>query len=104
QSRRICEKVLFGAIINLADQLDLRAIDLRFKPLLEIGSFASGHLGRYPKRHPRRLRDTDCDFRTFFGRKSAEKSKVRTAFEHGPESIGGQPMIYSAEPIRLAKR
>src|SRR6266513_1792907 len=38
------------------------------------------------------------------GGEAAEKRKIGSAFEAGVEQIGGQAVIYGAEPVRLAKR
>ena len=104
QSGSIGEKFLLGFIVNFADQSDSLAVDLRFKPLLEVTPLATRHFRRDVKRHSRGARDADGDFRTLLGGKPAEKGKIGAAFEAGTEQTGGQAVIDGAKPVRVAKR
>src|SRR5215208_5204814 len=47
QGRRTCEKILFGLIVDFANQLDPAAINERFESLLEIASISARHLCGY---------------------------------------------------------
>src|SRR6266404_6846137 len=104
QSCGIGEKLLLGSIINFANQPDLVAVDLRFKPFLEVTPLTTRYFRRDAKRHSRGARNADCGLRALLGGESAEKRKIGSAFEAGVEQIGGQAVIYGAEPVRLAKR
>ena len=91
-------------VIDFTSQPDLFAVDLRFKPLLEVTPLTTRYFRRDAKRHSGGTRNADCSFRTLLGGEPAEKGKIRSAFEAGAEQIGGQTVIHGAKPVRVAKR
>src|SRR5258708_666335 len=104
QSGGIGEKLLLGLIVNFANQPDLVAVDLRFKPFLEVTPLATWYFRGDAKRHSDGTRNADCSFRALLGGEPAEKGKIRPAFEAGAEQIGRQTVINGTKPVRIAKR
>src|SRR5258707_11110775 len=104
QSRGTGEKLLLGRIINFANQPDLVAVDLRFKPFLEVTPLPTWYFRRDAKRHSGGARNADCGLRALLGGEPAEKGKIRSAFEAGTKQIGRQTVIHGTKPVRIAKR
>jgi hypothetical protein len=80
QSRGIGEKFLFGFIVNFANQPDLVAVDLRFKPFLEVTPLTARYFCRDAKRHSGGARNADCGLRALLGGEPAEKGKIKIRF------------------------
>src|SRR5712675_2031878 len=79
QSGGIGKKLLLGRIINFANQPDLVAVNLRFKPFLEVTPLAAWYFRCDAKRHSGGTRNADCTFRAFLGSEPTEKGKIRSA-------------------------
>ena len=69
------ERLLFG-IVDLSDQMNLLAVDERFKTLLEVTGLAARDLGCNAKRSPDCLRDADSIFRSLLGGETSEKRQI----------------------------
>jgi len=70
------QKRLLRLVIHFADGPDLRSVDLRFEPLLEIAPFAARQLGRDAKLHSGSARDADCAFRSFLGGEAPQEGEI----------------------------
>src|SRR5258706_11339417 len=80
------------------------AVDLRFKPFLEVTPLPTWYFRRDAKRHSGGARNADCGLRALLGGEPAEKGKVRSAFDAGAKQIGRQTVIHGTKPVRIAKR
>src|ERR1700722_2844472 len=69
------ERLLFG-IVDLSDQMNLLAVDERFKTLLEVTGLAARDLGCNAKRSPDCVRDADSIFRSLLGGETSEKRQI----------------------------
>src|SRR5258708_12643523 len=85
QSRSIRQKLLLGSIIYFTSQPDLVAIDLRFKPFLEVTPLTTRYFRRDAKRHSCGTRNANGDFRPLFGGDSPATRQIKSRFEPRPE-------------------
>ena len=83
QRRCISEKVFFGAVVDLANQLDLLAIDHGLELLFEVTSFSPRNLGSYSKRHLRCARNPNGDLSPLVRGEASKKGEIRNSVEAG---------------------
>ena len=94
------QKRLLRLVIHFAGEPNLRAVDLRFEPLLEIAPFAARQLGRDAKLHPGSVRDANCAFRSFLGRQPPQKGELGPLFVRRAEYVDGKTVMDRTAPIR----
>jgi hypothetical protein len=103
ESSRARQKLPLCFIVDLADELDLRPVDLRLKLFLEIFPFASRYLCGDTKRHFCGVRDPDGGLRSFLRREPAQEGKIGAGFEGRPEQVGRQAVVNRAQPVCLTQ-
>lgn len=98
------EKILFLALIHLADKFDAVAVDEGLDLLLEIMGLHARYFGRNAQRQARLLREPDRDMRALFRREAAQKRQIAAALQIRRQKLLGKPVVDRVDPIEVRQR
>src|SRR5205814_1425040 len=104
QGRGTGQKLLLGLVVDLTDELDLLAIDLRLEALLEVALLAARQLRRDAQRQAAGARDPHRRLGSLVAGQPPQEGEVRSGLEAGTKQGGRQAVMDGAEPIDLGKR
>src|SRR5215472_10573007 len=100
----IAEKVLLLTLIDLADKLNLIAVQERFDLLLEIVSLHPRYFCRDAQREISRSRQLDRDMRSFFWREAAQKRQIASGLQIRQQQPLGKTVINGVDIIQVRQR
>jgi hypothetical protein len=88
------------AIVDLADEFHLLAVDERLDALCEVGPIRSPYLRRDLQRQPGSTRELDRRLRPLFRRNAPDECEVPFWSEIGGEEIARQAVMDRTSPVR----